>query len=328
MDYSKILSTLDELLIFIDENNPSKIELFSKYLEEIKDIPAFSWSNVWDEIWRSKTYDLWEKFSMIKGHDASEFLDTLNKLWWENNEPLSFTYSEILWNYFISDSEFIEDTLKNFIKNFPWNPEFYHTYWHYLSNKGNSNKAIINYQKAIFLDKKNRKFINRLFNEWHTCISNLIKEDKYIEAKKVLEEFSNYFSQEFCYSDTYNNMIYSLKERIEDHIMIQEKILWINAIIEEKVSWIRSNLINLVSVFTAIIWYLLTWITFSLQKNNINDSFLLLTWTWLVVILFVIIVSYQFKPLKEEKLLAFLKHKEFWIIIAILVTLLIMYKII
>lgn len=325
MNYHDLTEKIKIITIKIEEKDKWAVKLFDEYLDLVISIWWFHSENIWDINWRLAIYAFWEKFSSIGWCDATLYLTCLSNKNWQDNELLSFIYSEILWNFFNHDSDFVKESLKDLIKKYPWNPEFYHSYWHYLSQKWDYEKAILNYQKAVSLDISNHLYDSHLFNEWHTYATTKLIKWKIEDAERIKNEIMNYYSKK---KDkwVFNNMAFALGQRIEDHKLIKVKIDGINDLVDKRIEWVRAHLINVISILTAIIWYLLTWVTFSLDANSTKESLFLLIWTGLVVILFVLIVSYQFRVRRQENFFSFLKHRDFWLIILILVWLIFLYK--
>lgn len=328
MNYANLVSTLNIIINKVKLKELTAVSDFDSYLDEVFKIVTFSSANVWDINWRLKVWEFGVLFSDQNKADASQFIEKLRVKKYEENEALSFIYSEIIWNFFGQNESFTKETFRTSIKKFLGNPEFYHSYGHYLINKKEYHQAILNYRKAIDLESSNDNYINSLFACWSAYFSDLILKGRLDEAEKIKEEILLFFSDsKFSKFWVFKNIAVGMEDRVVDHSIIKEKINQINDLINKRIDGVRSQLVNVVSLITAVIGYLLIGTNIVLSTKPIKESFLMMFGLGIVIIIFVVVINYQFKPMdRGEGFWKFLKHRQFWAIVMLILILLATYK--
>lgn len=328
MDYDNLIEKLNSIINKVKSKDSTAVNDFDSYLDEVLKIEAFSSSNIWDINWRLKVWEFGVLFSDQNKADASQFIEKLRVKKYEDNEGLSFIYSEMIWNFFGQNESFTKETFRTFLKKFLGNPEFYHSYGHYLINKKEYHQAILNYRKATDLEPGNDNYVNSLFACWSAYFSDLILKSKLDEAETIRREMLLFFSDpKFSRFWVFKNIAVGMKDRVVDHSIIREKIDQINELINKRIDGVRSQLVNVVSLITAVIGYLLIGTNIVLSTKPIRESFLMMFGLGIVIIIFVIVINYQFKPVdRGETFWKFLKHRQFWAIVVLILILLITYK--
>ena len=133
--------TISEINIKIKEGQDASID-FESYLKTLLEQDCEYKGATWDRAW---TNDVYTFGSLFKEHDAGAYLIILKKIFNEENpenEKIAFIYSEIAWNYIGDNNEYIRAILREFTKKYPYNPEFHHTYGHYLMNNKTYDRAL------------------------------------------------------------------------------------------------------------------------------------------------------------------------------------------
>lgn len=327
MIFSELNRDADLLMEKIGARALDADQKFREYLQNVKDIGGFSGSTKWDAGWRDRIYSLGKLFSEPNNLNPGSYLAMLNELNTDGkNEPLSFIYSEIIWNFYINKQGFVEDEFKRMTVAFPGNPEFFHSYGHYLLEQENFVQAFKNYKQAINLENNN-VFVTALFNAWAGHFSRLIQKNKIEEAKKLLSEIEEFFGRKEMESYfIFKNITYSMSDRLKDMVVIDQRIKNIGPLIDKKVEKIEGGLVAIVTFVTALVAYLIIGANVVIHAGNIKDSFFLLYGLGIVILIFSISLSYLFRLSRDqESFWFFLKDKRFLAIIFLMSVLLISY---
>ena len=323
---TQLITDLEVLIKKITEKSSDAVTAFILYLNAVSLLPTYSAESRWDKNWRSKVYNFGTLFADPLNVDPSKYFIALDKSGWENNEALAFIHSEMIWNFWSGNLPLIKDEFSELIKKFPANPEFYHTYGHYLVNKKDYENAIINYKKAAQIEVAD-PFVNSLFQSSNEYFSLLIQNGKLDKADAHLTDIQKFFKRDDLKDNwVFNNILVAMRERLGDHKLISQRINGLNELIDKRVEGLRGHLINVVALFTSIIGYILIGTNMVISQHSIKESFLMMYGLGIVLVIFVIAVNYQFKShSKGEKFWQFYEHRQFWAIISLIIILLFSY---
>jgi len=293
---------------------------FKLYLTSIKTIGSYDKVN-WPEGWCKEVY----KFgNLFKSKAPASFLKEVDEAISTTSiiteiEVLEFIKSEILVNVWP-----IDKTINYFIelnKKFSLNPEFYHSLGVLYSENNNqipTKKSLENYRLASKLNETNNQFLESEVNAEIKWIDALLKENKFDQAKNLsLDLYNN------ARFKTYELSLYGLIKRIEDHILIQERIENITKEAKETISSERIKLIELLGFFSAIMAVLFSIV--SKQTGDLKNSFKFLIVLGLFLNIFLISISYVF-PRREKKFELDFKFTALCIMIIALILLFMIYN--
>ena len=299
---------------------------FKKYLKDIEDIGRYGEAD-WDLEWRKAVYAFGRIF---KKRDASKVLDILNQAKNEyakdKVEILEFIYSEIAWNFFDQNNEYISGLFRQLVKKYPGNPEFHHSYSQYLCDNGDFQLSINEAKLALKIEPDNVSFLGTAFNKGVFYVNFLIKKRKIDKAEEILKEVGKIIDGERDVE--YNNALVSMQDRINDHRVIEEKIGDIGSMISAAINKERRKLIEILGIFVAILGFVFINVNIALKNLSTHDILLLMFGMAIVLSIFMIVVSYLFSPnnKKDNGFWGFLCERKFYSIIFLLVTLFLIFR--
>lgn len=303
------------------------LDLFNGLLNNI---PENSMYSKWTEQWIKKIYEFGSIFSKknpeVYFSAISDFiLKEENK---SKKEVTDFIYSEIAWNYFSEDKTYIRNELKELKKKHPLNPEFYHSYSHVLENDGNYTESLKTLEQAIKIDPCER-FINTYINRTRTAFNNCITRNRIRDAEKILNNTIATFNSLPNRSKyvIYTNMLPALEDRLSDHKVIQEKISQIDEIIVKRTEALRNRFISMLGVFAAIISFILVTTNIAISNLKVKEIMLLMLAMADVLIIFVLSIDYVFYVRRNRRtFFEFIKDKQFWGIVILVILLYVLFK--
>ncbi|MDO8497056.1 MAG: hypothetical protein Q7S61_00735 [bacterium] len=324
---TSFLSDLNTIIDSIRNSGFSATEnIFISYLSSLRSIGSYS-KNIWNSEWRKKVYELGTLFE----EDASRVLEIIRieKANNGNFEALDFLYSEILWNFFEDKNTFVKDEIKRFIREYPGNPEFHHTYSHILEMNGNYKISILESQHALSQEKDNHDFIYTYTGKVKTYFEYLIDKNKIDDASDLLQNAKKYYESILPWQKSFvvrlNNTarLTSLEDRLSDHKTIQKQVINFSGLIDSKINREQRRLIEILGFFSAILAFILTNITIVFAaKFSVKDVLLVMFSMAILLLIFVISISYLFgRNTHNIGSLAFLRDGRFWSIILMLILL-------
>jgi tetratricopeptide (TPR) repeat protein len=295
----KYLTDVNEVILLIDENKSDEaLVKFLQYLSNLK-IGQYS-SDTWKLEWRKAIYKLGKLFF---SKDATQFIYVLkNHLIQEvsNKEEVEFIYSEILWNYFDAGTDYIGSTIKDLKNKYPTNPEFHHTYSHYLEKNGNFDVAINEAFLAYKIDQKNIEFKITYFNKCKHYFDVLLLKRDIEGAKKVLQLMRKVVPDPNI-DHVFNNIIIGLSDRISDHELINQRINSIGEVAKEIVAKERGKLIEVLGFFSAILSFIFVNINIALSSLPFKQILLLMVGMALILGFFALLISILFSKTQDLK---------------------------
>lgn len=317
MPYNPLyLTQLQEIINLVSSNRIGDEEealgKFRTYIQNIKEIGDFSSAN-WAYNWRQKVYEFGSLFAI---KDAEKFFRIMNEETKSYNnkekESIKFIESEIIWNFFPQGSEYIAKDFEELVSKYPHNPEFHNSYSHYLEQKGNLPKAISEARTALRMEENNVSFIENCFNKEKTWIDILLAERKFQEGRIAWQNMSS--CKQFMDGGVFQNILVSIGDRIKDHEIIQKKIDDIPDIVKQNSESDRVRLIEVLGVFSAIIAFIL--VNTAIGRNfSVNEALLLMLCMGIILIIFVISISYIFTSEKTK----FYKSAKGYLLLTLLV---------
>lgn len=301
--------------------DPEALNLFRSYVVEVQKIEPFSSRKIWDREWRQAVYRFGELFSEKEGCDPAPFLAILEEKSWSDNEPLAFLHSEIIHNLF-SETPFIKEEFFPLIKKFSANPEFHHSYGHYLGWRKEYEHAITSYKRAILLEKESDTFVGSLFVCFGNFFSESIMAEKLDKAEEILGNLDKFFKDNKLNQKywVFSNLIISMGERLEDHRIFEKKTKNMLSLLERKAEEVQSHLTNVVALLATLMGYISVGISEVQGDRPVSESLLIMCGFALTLILFAVSISYLFsgKKAKKESFWAFFRHPRFWVILILL----------
>lgn len=298
---NKYKKDLLEIITLIENDkitgNGGALEKFKLHISDVKSLGRFS-TETWNASWRLDVYSFGEKF---KEQNPIDFLYAL-KQEKENStkdecEVLDFYHSEI---DFISlpKGTFIPK-IKKLIDEYPFNPEFRHSFGHYVFNNNKTTKAIEQYGYALEKDKENQHFQTSLFNSYIKHLNKFLSKSKHKEGceliKRILQE------KTFRDEPHYHNYLISFNERFNDQMAFENKLKSaeksINEIVKTETQKGQNRIIEILGFFSAIMAFIFSTIT--IGKNfKFEEAIIFNISLGLTLLLFVFVINLLFSNKK------------------------------
>lgn len=269
------------------------LEKFQNYLKQVSNLGRFT-PQAWPENWRNEVYAFGVKF---KKKDPVDFLKIIQlektDLDKDKQEVIDFFKSEIE----INNQPFEDCTneVNKLIEKYPYNPEFRHDLGHFYCSKNEFLKAIEQYEFALDRDTTNKTFKSNLFNTQNDYIENLIDNNEYIKGR----EYIRLILQKGTYkrNPVYHNILLSKKERLKDHIIIENKINDAEArfkiTVKDETDKERKRLIEILAFFSAIIAFIFSTVSIG-SKFSFKEAILFIPCLGLILILFLLTMNILF----------------------------------
>lgn len=275
------IERIDEIISLIKDNKIiDASSKFREYTVQIKEIGNFSVEN-WNLEWRKRIYLFWELFA-LKNPDSfigiiKEQMDLSSE---SEKEVLLFIKSEIIWNYFSPLESHIKDEFKNCTKIYPFNPEFFHSYSHVLMKFKNYDESLKILEHTIRLEETNTIFKETFFHYSVQISNHYLEKNDFENAKKFLKKpdsirWINFVQQ---------NLLYSMKSRIEDNERIHDRINKIFDNLEKRKDDIQWRLIEILGIFSSILALILINSTILTKVEEFSNALIFSTTSSLITI--------------------------------------------
>jgi hypothetical protein len=296
------------------------------YLIDLRGIGFYD-KSIWKVNWKNKVYD----FGRLFQDDAGWVIELINKEIEARGgcEVLDFLYSEIIWNFFDNKNDYVKDEIKTFIKKYPANPEFHHTYSHILEDNGNYEESVTEVKHALSQEKENYIFFYSYVRKVKSYFDNLINNGKLDDCSKLIKKENEYFksilpSQKDFIVKLNNQISFSnLEDRLKDHISLGRRVEYFSQEIDRKMNIEQRKIIEVLGLFSAILGFILTNITIAINVLDLKDMLMLMFAMSIVLIIFAVTISYLFsKKDRNFKFWAFVGHRKFWTLVILLTVLL------
>jgi len=299
------LTNLNDIISLVQQKRLTEASAdFKNYVDRLE-IGAYE-PTVWNKNWRVKVYNFGVLF---KSNDAGEFIKIINEA--KNDirkkdfvESLEFIYSEIMWNFFSPkemENSCTADILKSLVKKYQFNPEFHNSYSKFLSIKGNHNLAADESLVAFKLETDNNYFYSASFNMYKKYFDYSLKKNRTDEAEKALDKMRAIVK--IRKSITYKNTIVFLRDRLNDHKIIDNKIGDIKEIANNEVNKAinkeRAKLIEMMGFFVAILGFVFIFINLSVSQLRFDEILLIMLGMALILSFFATLISILFKPMRN-----------------------------
>jgi|GEM_PF-5610040 len=295
------VNKIEAIISYVDNGNQVEAtKTFCGLIKEIKNIGSYN-SNTWSEAFCEKIYDLGKLLANkmpILIEDLRKEIAASNQV---EQEILCFIESEILINSWQYTDPRTNELILNISKKYIYNPEFIHDLGHIEYVKKNYLAAINYYNQALNLAPKNETFRRRVFNSEMQYIESFIEGEEFDEA----EDYVTALVTKGTYKDdfAYSNWLQAIRSRIKDHKLIRSTLInkgkQIEDRVETKLERERFKAIELIGVFTAIIAFIFTTISFT-KSFSFRETILLEITAGLILILFVLILSLIFQKSKRK----------------------------
>lgn len=284
----------------ITEKIKSKQNASEDFREYILNIPPEGKSYTkdgWPVNWRNSVYEFGKTF---KTADAGEYLEVIKMISHDNDtEVLDFFYSEILWNYFEQDNDYVKDCLRGLIEKYPTNPEFHHTYSQFLEKNKSYDRAIFEVAIANKIEPDNKIFIRTYVSKFKTYFDINLSKGKLEKAAVVLSDAKKFIGNLNNAGVTgweMYNQVSLMEDRLRDHTAFEKKVAFFEKGIETKMRIEQKKIIEILGVFSAIIAFILTNITIVVSSLNVSQALYFMIGMAIVLLIFVISISFLFGP--------------------------------
>ncbi len=268
----------------------------------------------WSTPWRRAVYRLGELTGgMGEGGRFIGIIDEAILKRPKDNEALEFLKSEIVWGYFPPHSIHAFDYFIDLVRRYPANPEFHHSYSHYLEKRGDHVNAIDECRLAQKIEPRNDIFKGTGWNREKGLVDSLLEKGDIEGAERRHAEMLNFSG--YVRDITYGSITIMLRDRLQDHKIIRDKIAQIDEVIRSKTEEDRKRLIEILGIFTAIVSFVFANINI-LSKGGwtLGEGVRFMTFMALIFLAFAISISYLFARDKEY----FYTQGKFWILVGIL----------
>jgi len=309
---TEYLTKLNNIVDLIkNDKNAEAIAEFNIYVDAL-DMGEYS-SMEWNQGWREKVYEFGRIF---EEKDAAQFISLingfLNKGDFQKNEAVQFIRSEIIWNYFTSDKTYAADILRGLIKKYPCNPEFHHSYSHFLENKENYGSSVEEAFLAFKIEPNNQTFYENAFNKCKSCFDHLLLKGKTEEAGKIIGKMRDIVR--LRKDIAFNNIIAVLGDRLVDHTIINKRVKEIPEIAQKIVDKSQGKLIEIMGFLVAILGFAFISINLAISSLNFEEILLIMLGMGLILSFFATLISILFH---SNKVL----HKEsrVWLLVTLII---------
>lgn len=282
----------------------------------------------WNKDWIKSVYELGNVFS---DKDAGLILRVIEDVKSRSSEKevFDFIYSEIIWNFFEQNNEYIKNTFKEFLLKYPTNPEFHHSYSHYLENNKNYDQALFEAKTACRLDGDNILFQYNYLHKIKTYFNFLLEKGSLEKARTLLKEGKEFLDSvikpglgrwEFFSS------LSSMEDRLHDYEAIDKKVKFFEKEIQNTIKIEQRVLIEILGIFSAIIAFILTNITIFVSSLTPREAMYLMIGLAIVLLIFVMSLSFLFgSRYRSANWKWYLGHPKLLVIVLLSVALFLMY---
>lgn len=293
---------------------------FGVYLESVNKVPYSKDS--WPVAWRKKVYEFGSLFSRT---DAAPYLRILNNVKEKSleKEVFDFIYSEVIWNFFEQNNDYIKDEFRDLLKKYPTNPEFHHSYAHYLENNKNYEQAIFESKTAYRIDSTNQEFVISYFGKTKAFFDFLLSKNRLDDASVILGDAEK-FSDTLFGVDQWemSHRVSSMRDRLHDYRALERKVDFFEKDIQNTIKIEQRRLIEILGIFSAIIAFILTNITISVGNLTPRQALFLMIGMAVVLMIFVFSISFLFGPkYRHANWWWFITRPKLWVIIVLFVLL-------
>jgi hypothetical protein len=315
---------IDSIITDINSSSFGESERkFSEFIDRIVSIGRYN-PVIWDETFCKKLYELGKLISEYPSNHIEILRQAIISTDEDKREILYFIESEIKINLWGWSEPRTKEYLINLNNSYPNNPEFLNDLGQVIDRINNDKLNSIDYcLKAIKIAPGNQGFLATCLTQEINYIESLIENEKFDEATAYTNEIV--LNRKTYESDfVYKNWIIAIQSRIKDHILIRSTLLkketQIQSRIEEGLEKERFKAIEMIGVFTAIIAFIFSTISFA-KDYSYSETLLLIITFGLVLILFSLAVSLLF----QSKDKAIFKDTRIYTIIFILLFLTFIY---
>lgn len=292
----------------------------SEFKKFLGDISGTSYSSKnWPVSWRRGVYELGALFAE---RDASPYLRVLKSV--TSTEATDFVYSEIIWNFFEQENNYIKDVFKEFLQKYPGNPEFHHSYSHFLENNANYEQAIFEAKAACKIDQNNNIFFQSYLLKNKVFFDYLVLKNKLDKAQLILDEAQDFIlkSQKGISRWESINKISLMRDRLHDYRAFQDKVDYFENRIQRKIRLEQVRIIEILGIFSAIITFILTNVTIALSSLTVVEVVYVMFGMALILMVFVNTISLLFgKKERNRKWVWYITRPKFLSIVLLMLIL-------
>ena len=322
----QFIKEAEEIILLIKSKDFVDLPIkFNNHLDNIKSISDYH-KYKWQVNYCEKIYDIGKE---CLNPNVFEVLNSVIEKK-EENEIFDFIRSEMFWNFFEQDNFYNKEQLLKYLKKYPNNPEFHHTYSHFLEKNNQLDRSMMELKFAIKLSN-NKNYIWTYLCRVKSIFNNLVAKDIKKAEEFFNKEKSFYYDNVHFISDIkldgillFNN----INDRINDYINTSKIIENFQREIENTVQIQQRKIIEILGVFSAIVAFILTNISMALKSLSVKEMLTLMFGMAIILLIFTISISFLFgKRYRYNNRFSFLKNIKFWAIIFLfLVLLFLIYK--
>ena len=180
---------------------------------------------------------------------------------------------------------------------------------------GNYDLSIDEASLSLKIEPNNHGFYLTCFNKCKHYFDVLILKGKTIQAESIILKMESIVKDKN--DPTFNNIIVSLKDRLNDHKVINERISGIAEISQKILEKERGRLIEIMGFFVAILGFVFININLAISSLKFKEILLLMTGMAIILAFFATLVSILFKNKITAK--DFFSDIRFWILIILIV---------
>lgn len=287
---------IDDIVSLVNSEDHKKFEEFKKEYIEFKPSDIY-------------------KFGKVFKNEKSRFIELLNildkKLNEKDDENLALIKAILVVNLYNNDYKCISNYFEINIQKYN-NPYFRYIFSCFLFKIDLYEKAKDFCLVLLDIDPKNKLFIELCFNVEKEFFGELLKQGKIRDAENYFVVFDKnklYQSNLIC-----NNALIFIKDRLEDHKIISEKISGIDEIIKKKLEEERNKIIEMLGIFTGILGFVFANINIALNNLKMHEVMWLMLEMAVIFLVFAISISFVFREDKE----VFYKQGKFKVLIILI----------
>lgn len=285
----KIKKDLKKLYDLIADKNTDPLVFFKEFIDCAKFLGPYE-NAAWDEELCTSVYNL---ASIIAKIGASPYIDQLNKAisnaGEDNVEFLHFFRLEIRVNTMSVEAQ--KKYVESLIEEYPANLEFRIALGHCLNAGGDLEGAVKEYEYCVEFNPS-EIFKKTLINAHVALFNDCFSMGKAGKVRELLKRVQGkgFYSNDYVY----NNVIASVSNRLIDHEIISSRISEglkeFDSHVEEKMSMERGRVVELLSIFSAVIGFVFGGVTIA-TSFELLEAMYLVSLLGFVILLFVVSAS-------------------------------------
>lgn len=302
--HREIKQLLTQLVQSLSDTKVNTLDLFHPFLANLMKLETYD-VNRWHS---SLTQELWQGFEIIANSEyCTQLLEQVDNMLRDSDksEPLHFIRSELLFSSRVLPKKELKPYIQELVEKYPSNLEFQHTYAHCLINMNDvpsseDNLTAINiYRKYIQAFKPYVPLVvlGYTYNLEVRFYQKLRDKKEYIYAQEWLDSMAQFkpYADDALFRNNTATLTEMLKERMHLEGTMKEQLKKYQDELDKSRSAQSNQLIQQLSIFTAIITFI---ITAAMANLSISGGFGTLAVFGIILIMFVITASIISDPPK------------------------------